>query len=34
MAVLTISRQFGTGGLTLGERLSRRLGYRCVHEGM
>lgn len=34
MAVLTISRQFGTGGLTLGKRLSKRMGYRCVDEGM
>jgi cytidylate kinase len=34
MAVITISRQFGAGGITLGEKLSKRLGYRCVHEGM
>ena len=32
MAVLTISRQFGAGGWTLGERLSKRLGYRCINE--
>ena len=32
MAVITISRQFGAGGITLGERLSKRLGYRYVHE--
>lgn len=30
MAVLTISRQFGAGGKTLGERLARRLGYQFV----
>lgn len=34
MAVITISRQFGAGGWTLGERLSKRLGYRYVHEDM
>lgn len=34
MAVITISRQFGAGGRTLGDRLSRRLGYRYVHEDM
>ena len=34
MAVITISRQFGAGGWTLGERLSRKLGYRYVHEDM
>ncbi len=27
MAVLTISRQFGAGGLTLGKRVAKRLGY-------
>jgi len=32
MAVITISRQFGAGGITLGERLAKRLGYRYVHE--
>jgi len=34
MAVITISRQFGAGGWLLGERLAKRLGYRCVNEGM
>jgi cytidylate kinase len=34
MAVITISRQFGAGGLTLGERLAGRLGYRYVNEEM
>ena len=34
MAVITISRQFGAGGWTLGERLSKRIGYRYVHEDM
>ena len=34
MAVITISRQFGAGGWTLGERLAKRLGYRYVHEDM
>jgi cytidylate kinase len=34
MAVITISRQFGAGGWTLGERLSKRLGYRYVHEDL
>ena len=28
MAVITISRQFGAGGITLGERVSGKLGYR------
>lgn len=28
MAVLTISRQFGAGGITLGKRIAQRLGYR------
>ena len=32
MAVITISRQFGAGAWTLGERLSNRLGYGCVNE--
>jgi len=27
MAVLTISRQFGAGGITLGKRVAKRLGY-------
>jgi cytidylate kinase len=34
MAVITISRQFGAGGWSLGERLAKRLGYRYVNEGM
>ncbi len=34
MAVITISRQFGAGGRTLGERVARRLGYRYVNEDM
>ena len=34
MAVITISRQFGAGGWTLGERLAKKLGYRYVHEDM
>ena len=34
MAVITISRQFGAGGITLGERLAERLGYRFVNEEM
>jgi cytidylate kinase len=34
MAVITISRQFGAGGRTLGERLAKSLGYRYVHEDM
>jgi cytidylate kinase len=34
MAVITISRQFGAGGRTLGERLAERLGYRYVNEDM
>ncbi|MBN2124435.1 MAG: cytidylate kinase-like family protein [Deltaproteobacteria bacterium] len=34
MAVITISRQIGAGGWTLGQRLARRLGYRYVDERM
>ena len=34
MPVITISRQFGAGGWTLGKRLSKRLGYRYVDEDM
>jgi cytidylate kinase len=34
MSVITISRQFGAGGWTLGERLAKRLGYRYVQEDM
>jgi cytidylate kinase len=32
MAVITISRQFGAGGRTLGEQLASRLGYALVDE--
>jgi len=32
MAVLTISRQFGAGGKTLGELLSKKLGLTCINE--
>jgi cytidylate kinase len=32
MAVITISRQFGAGGTTLGARLSKRLNYRYVND--
>ena len=34
MAVITISRFFGAGGRTLGERLAVKLGYRYVNEEM
>jgi cytidylate kinase len=34
MAVISISRQFGAGGKTLGEAVALDLGYRFVHEGM
>ena len=34
MAVITISRQFGAGGRTLGERLANRLGYQYINEDM
>ncbi len=34
MTVITISRQFGAGAWTLGNRLSKRLGYRYVDEDM
>lgn len=34
MAVITISRQFGAGGTTLGERLAKRLGYRYINDEM
>ena len=34
MAIITISRQFGAGGITLGERLAKRLNYRYVNEEM
>jgi cytidylate kinase len=32
MAVITISRQFGAGGLTLAEKVAFRLNYRFAHE--
>jgi cytidylate kinase len=32
MAVITISRYFGAGGITLGERLADELGYRLVND--
>lgn len=32
MATITISRQFGAGGTTLGRRLAKRLGYRYVDD--
>lgn len=32
MATITISRQFGAGGATLGARLSKTLGYRYVND--
>ena len=31
MAVLTISRQFGAGGITLGKMIADRLGYTFAH---
>jgi len=34
MAVITISRYFGAGGWTLGQRLAKKFGYRFIHEGM
>ena len=34
MAVITISRQFGAGGRTLGERLANRLGCQYINEDM
>jgi cytidylate kinase len=34
MAVITISRQFGSGGTTLGGRLAKRLGYRYVDDDL
>jgi len=34
MAVITISRQFGAGGWTLAERLSKKLDYGCINEDM
>lgn len=32
MAVITISRYFGAGGITLGKRLANELGYRFVND--
>lgn len=32
MAVITISRNFGAGGITLGDRLAKDLGYRLVND--
>lgn len=32
MAVITISRLFGSGGLTLGKRLAQKLDYRLIHD--
>jgi len=32
MAVITISRQFGAGGRTIGEKVAQKLSYRYVHE--
>ena len=32
MAVITISRQFGTGGLTLGKDVAEKLGYAFVSD--
>ncbi|MBN2060472.1 MAG: cytidylate kinase-like family protein [Deltaproteobacteria bacterium] len=34
MAVLTISRQFGAGGWTLGKAVAEKLGYQFVSEGV
>ena len=34
MAILCISRQFGAGGKTLGEKVSETLGYQFVDEGL
>ena len=31
MAVITISRQFGAGGETLGKKVAERLGYTFAH---
>ncbi|MFQ5896076.1 MAG: cytidylate kinase family protein, partial [Nitrospinota bacterium] len=30
MAIITISRELGSGGVLLGEELARRLGYRLL----
>jgi cytidylate kinase len=32
MAVITISRQFGAGGKTLGKLVSQKLGYACIDD--
>ncbi len=32
MAVITISRQFGAGGITLGQQLAKKLGYGFIYE--
>lgn len=32
MAVISISRQFGAGGKTLGERVAKRMGYRFIYD--
>ncbi len=32
MAVITISRQFGAGGITLGESVADKLGYALYHD--
>ncbi len=34
MAVITISRQFGAGGITLGQQLAERLGYHYVDKAL
>ena len=33
MALVTISRQFGAGGLLLGERVCKKIGFRLIDEG-
>ena len=34
MAVITISREFGSGGLDIGQRVAKRLGYDFVDKRM
>ena len=34
MTTITISRQFGAGGRTLGKKLAKRLGYYCADDVM
>jgi len=34
MAVISISRQFGSGGKTLGDRVAKRLGYHFIDRGI